>query len=152
MWTCKHCGETIEDSSDTGACWNCGYSREGTPPEDPEAFAIARRDAAFVEAFQGTRRQDQSQQRYRAVPFVSGLLRFCAWVVALFTVGTLVSIPVGTGGQDVTAVMIAMLGALTAGGIVFGLLLAALEGLRILRDTEENTRLAASSQHAGDEE
>ncbi|MCV2352623.1 hypothetical protein LNV09_00450 [Paucibacter sp. B2R-40] len=31
MWKCKHCSKSIEDEFD--ACWSCGYSKEGIPPD-----------------------------------------------------------------------------------------------------------------------
>lgn len=34
MWYCKNCNE--ENEYGFSACWNCGYSREGIPPENPQ--------------------------------------------------------------------------------------------------------------------
>jgi hypothetical protein len=31
MWKCKNCSEQVENNF--GSCWNCGYSRDGSPPE-----------------------------------------------------------------------------------------------------------------------
>lgn len=32
MWTCKNCHEEIESTFDI--CWNCGYDKDGNPPEN----------------------------------------------------------------------------------------------------------------------
>src|ERR1700759_2373506 len=45
MWICKHCGSEVE-SDNLLACWNCGYDKDGTPPENREAFEEAIRDTA----------------------------------------------------------------------------------------------------------
>ncbi len=36
MWQCRHCHETVEGNLDV--CWNCGYSKDGVPPDNPEVF------------------------------------------------------------------------------------------------------------------
>jgi tetratricopeptide (TPR) repeat protein len=36
MWLCKHCNEELKDTFDV--CWNCGASREGTPPVNHQKF------------------------------------------------------------------------------------------------------------------
>lgn len=35
MWTCAECKETIDD--DFGACWQCGFARDGKPQEPATA-------------------------------------------------------------------------------------------------------------------
>lgn len=44
MWICKHCSSEIEDDNFLN-CWNCGYGKDGSPPEHLEAFEEAKRDA-----------------------------------------------------------------------------------------------------------
>lgn len=49
MWTCKHCGEEVEDNF--GRCWNCQADTEGDPPEEalaPLAAVAEENRAAFV--------------------------------------------------------------------------------------------------------
>ena len=37
MWKCKSCSEQIENNFDS--CWNCGYSRDGSPPKESEEIS-----------------------------------------------------------------------------------------------------------------
>jgi len=36
MWKCKNCNEKLQDTFD--ACWNCGTTKDGIPPENPDDF------------------------------------------------------------------------------------------------------------------
>ncbi len=42
MWKCKNCGADVENNFN--ACWNCGYDKDGIPPENRDLFEDARRD------------------------------------------------------------------------------------------------------------
>jgi len=178
MWKCKHCGEDVEDSL---VCWNCGYSREGTPPPDPEVFAetkeeavdlgigeedetqhepdlrgpISMAQAAWAESVIGKLGDQDSKPpaRYPAVPFVAGLLRVLAWVVAFLTGVSAIVTLLWMGDRYITSSdVLPLLWLLTSGTVGFAVLLALSEGLRILCDTEENTRHTAMSQYGKDQE
>jgi predicted ATP-dependent serine protease len=36
MWNCQSCGQRVDDTFE--ACWNCRTWKDGSPPEDPNAF------------------------------------------------------------------------------------------------------------------
>jgi hypothetical protein len=41
MWKCRNCGADVENNFN--ACWNCGYGKDGIPPENGDLFEDARR-------------------------------------------------------------------------------------------------------------
>jgi hypothetical protein len=42
MWECQNCGSQIK-SDHLLSCYNCGYGKDGTPPEDIQVFEEAKR-------------------------------------------------------------------------------------------------------------
>jgi hypothetical protein len=41
MWKCTNCGSEIENDN-LLSCWNCGYRKDGSPPEDQETLNQAQ--------------------------------------------------------------------------------------------------------------
>ncbi|HEV2799815.1 MAG TPA: hypothetical protein VGW12_04925 [Pyrinomonadaceae bacterium] len=42
MWKCENCGAEVENNFNS--CWNCGYGKDGIPPENRRSFEDARID------------------------------------------------------------------------------------------------------------
>jgi hypothetical protein len=45
IWLCKNCDYNVNNEYER--CWNCGYSKDGNPPEDPKAFQEAKITASL---------------------------------------------------------------------------------------------------------
>ncbi len=42
MWKCENCGAEVENNFNS--CWNCGYGKDGVPPDNGRLFEDARID------------------------------------------------------------------------------------------------------------
>jgi hypothetical protein len=38
MWKCENCGAEVENNFNS--CWNCGYGKDGVPPENGLAIGF----------------------------------------------------------------------------------------------------------------
>ncbi len=153
MWKCAKCGEQIEDGFQ--ACWKCGSGKNGTPPLDQQAFTeqkdqqvfTQQKDQqAFMQQKEMLKTEVQRQQlRYPALGVIAGVYRLLAWFVAIFaTIGVLVGLG-NLGGYRASFGIPLLFTSVIGGSIGFVTLLAASEGIKVLIDIEENTRIAASS-------
>jgi hypothetical protein len=43
MWICKHCSSKVDDDAFLN-CWNCGYGKDGSPPDNEEEFEASKRE------------------------------------------------------------------------------------------------------------
>jgi len=59
-WTCTRCGKQIE--ANLVACWNCGYSKDGSPPRDLSEFNFMKK----------TRTVPPASSSDEASPFLTG--------------------------------------------------------------------------------
>jgi hypothetical protein len=138
MWTCSNCGETGEEGMDY--CWKCGTGKDGSPPENPEAFADNRQNALelAVDPGDGTQAVGRPRSGYNIIPDIFFIL---AGILALVTVVTAIGVAVttaeGTGG--VSGVLAGLL-ALFSGAVSVLLTVTIGVVVRTLLDIEWNTR------------
>jgi len=48
MWTCKHCGQEVEDN--LHECWNCGTGINWVPPTDAPVFPFEQQTTSATES------------------------------------------------------------------------------------------------------
>lgn len=53
-WTCTQCGENV--GGELAACWNCGYGKDGSPPQDRPEFNFMKKTRSVppVSSFDAT--------------------------------------------------------------------------------------------------
>jgi hypothetical protein len=139
MWQCGNCNAEVEDDLDL--CWKCGTGKDGSPPDDPEAFADNRQNALelAVDPGDGTRAVGRPHNFY---DFIADALFALAGLTAIGTVIMAVLADAssdvrtsGLAGGAVAGLTVLFYGALTVFTIAA---LAAI--LRVALDIEWNTR------------
>lgn len=135
MWKCSNCSTEVE--GDLDSCWKCGTGKDGSPPEDPEAFANNRQDALKLEVDPGDGAQLLVRPRH-PYDIIADVLFIAAVIVAVATVIVTCTAMVYSGerpgGQWAGVTMLAS-GALSA-----LLIAAAAAVVRLLVEIVWNTR------------
>ncbi|HEV7375064.1 MAG TPA: hypothetical protein VGN95_10130 [Pyrinomonadaceae bacterium] len=70
IWVCKNCDYNVNNEYER--CWNCGYSKDGNPPEDAKAFQEAKITASL---------ESQEKTSWSSVLRVCGYVDFAAGLI-----------------------------------------------------------------------
>lgn len=138
MWECGNCNAEVDDDLDL--CWKCGTGKDGSPPEEPNAFADNWQDALELELDPGDGTQTVGRPRsgYDIIPDIFFLLAgILALVTVVAAIGVAVTTAEGTGG--VSGVLAGLL-ALFYGAVSVLLIVTIGAVVRTLLDIEWNTR------------
>ncbi|MDM4766159.1 hypothetical protein [Pelomonas sp. SE-A7] len=107
MWKCKQCSKSIEEEFD--ACWSCGYSKSGLPPDQSVRAESAENRAEIARGKNMSRPRAAGQ--IQAVAIVDASIPF--WSMVFFMIKwSLASIPAVAILMFTFAIMGALFGGL----------------------------------------